>query len=53
MATLLTNGYTITQYTDHNVSISKNGKRVVNLKFSRELSGEELSELAFWVRTAI
>ncbi len=53
MATLLTNGYTITQQTDYNVSISKNGKKLVNLKFSRELSGEELSELAFWIRTTM
>ena len=48
MSTLMANGFIVTQHTDHNVSISKNGRDIVRLKFSRELSGEELSELAFW-----
>ena len=40
MSTLMANGFIVTQHTDH----------IVRLKFSRELSGEELSELAFWIR---
>ena len=50
MSTLMANGFIVTQHTDHNVSLSKNGRDIVRLKFSRELSGEELSELAFWIR---
>jgi hypothetical protein len=50
MSTLIENGYTITQHKDYIVSVSKNGKDIVRFAFKRELSGNELSELAFWVR---
>lgn len=50
MATLIENGYTVTQHKNYIVSVSKNGKDIVRFAFSRELSGTELSELAFWVR---
>ena len=53
MSTLMANGFIVTQHTDHNVSISRNGRDIVRLKFSRELSGEELSELAFWIRNVL
>ncbi len=51
MATLVTNGLILTQHENHYVSVSKNGKSLFRFAFSRELSGEELSELAFWVRS--
>jgi len=50
MSTLVENGYTVTQHKDYIVSVSKNGKDIVRFAFKRELSGDELSELAFWVR---
>ena len=50
MATLIENGYTVTQHRNYTVSVSKNGKDIIRFAFSRELSGSELSELAFWVR---
>ena len=50
MSTLIENGYTVTQHRDYIVSVSKNGKDIVRFAFKRELSGDELSELAFWVR---
>lgn len=51
MSTLISNGFTVTQHLDNHVSISRQGKAVCRLDFKRELSGEELSELAFWIRT--
>lgn len=51
MATLVTNGLMVTQHENYYVSVSKNGKNIFRFAFSRELSGAELSELAFWVRS--
>lgn len=51
VSTLIENGYIVTQHPDHLVSISRFGKDIVRLEFRRELSGEELSELAFWIRS--
>lgn len=53
MATVLSNGYTVTQHHNYIVTVSKNGKNVINLKFSRELSCEELNELAFWSKITL
>lgn len=51
MSTLIEHGLVVTQRVDHNVVISKNGRDVMKFNFSRELSGEELSELVFWYRS--
>lgn len=51
MATLVTDGMTLTQHENYYVSVSRYGKALVRFAFSRELTGEELSELAFWVKT--
>lgn len=50
MATLVINGMTLVQHEDYRVSVSKYGKALCRFDFKRELTGEELSELAFWVR---
>ena len=34
MSTLMANGFIVTQHTDHNVSISRNGRDIVRLKLS-------------------
>lgn len=51
MTTVMENGYVVTQFGNHKVHISKFGKAIVNLDFKRELSGDELSELAFWINS--
>lgn len=51
MSTLIEHGFIVTQHKNHNVIISKNGRNVMKFNFSRELSGEELSELVFWYRS--
>lgn len=51
MATIIENGFIVTQYPNHLVNISRHGRDILRLEFKRELSGEELSELAFWIRS--
>lgn len=51
MSTLIENGFVITQRMDYDVVISRNGRDVMKFTFTRELSGEELSELVFWYRS--
>lgn len=51
MATLVENGFVITQRLNHDVVISRNGRDVLRFAFTRELTGEELSELVFWYRS--
>lgn len=49
MATLVINGLTLIQHENYTVSASRNGRPIVKFDFSRELTGKELSDLAFWV----
>lgn len=50
MATLVMDGMKLVQHEDYCVSVSRYGRAVCRFAFKRELTGEELSELAFWVK---